>query len=239
MTRFMIISLLPHELRVLRSKNLPEDVEDTIINYALPYGSEWNRLGGARSIKLFPVTEHSICVGYTLVSPSLDHTTLSPLLCIASVQSAQRIDQLVQEGQDWIIKVVQPLLDEIEIDKDELRRTFKETNGEISIRSLFEKSLLTSDIVPGKPKIGLGDWLRTQFHCKITRSFWYSDSSSWLTVEERARLLYLATIWQRKIGRRLGISCRFPSFTTLSLSPGEFTDISFIAIPVFPRGDEY
>ncbi len=233
MDKYAVVALLPKTIEVVQSESLTPEEEEIISNYALPFGSDWGRVIGARSVKVFPISKQRLCLAYTVILRSNSQHRRAALHCLASIRDSSQIDQLIRTYPDWINKAVEPFVEKIE--NRELARAFKES---LSLRI-------------SNPSLGcgcfwlvwLGHWLRSQFHFTVTPTFTYHNAQSWTESEEYARRLYLATNWQRQLvnlTRRVPLvgklvpTPNLPSLATLSLSRGEFTNITILANPTNP-----
>ena len=62
MAEYILFTLLPQSVDKIQSTIKSNAIERTIINSALPFGSEWRKLHGARSIKMFKITRDFACI---------------------------------------------------------------------------------------------------------------------------------------------------------------------------------
>lgn len=210
MRKYALFSLLPTKVEMLQAEDFaPEEIE-IIENYALPFGSNWSKLVGARVAKVFPVGKNRLCVAYTIVSHTNRKHANTSLHCLASIHETHSFDKVISSTADWLGIVISPIVNRIS--DSYLKELFQES---LSIRS--------SKLV----RLKFRHWLGIQFHIKLMPTFYYENPHNWVAQEEYARRLYLARRWQYRLLKIVP-----PSFTTLTLSKGEFTDIAILGIPV-------
>jgi hypothetical protein len=210
MCKYALFSLLPTRVEILQAEEFTPDEIEIIENYALPFGSSWSKVVGARVAKVFPVGRNRICVAYTIVSHTGRKHANTSLHCLASIHETHSFDKVISSSADWLSVVVKPIVNRI---------------SDLYLRELFQESL---SIRPALfVRLKFRHRLGIQFHVKLMPAFYYESPHKWVVQEEYARRLYLARRWQYRL---LGIAP--PSFTTLTLSKGEFTDIAILGVPV-------
>lgn len=236
MDKYAVVALSPKTVEFVQSESLTPQEEEIISNYAFPFGSDWGRVIGARSAKVFPIGKQRVCLAYTVVIRTNSQHRRAALHCFASIRDSSQIDHLIRTYPDWLNKAVEPFVEKIQ--DRELAKAFKES---LSLRI-------------SNPSLGCGcfwfvwlwHWLLAQFHFVVSPTFRYRNPQSWTEREEYARRLYLATNWQRQLAnllRRIPLISNlvsapsFPSLSTLSLSKGEFTNITILANPTNPLGE--
>jgi hypothetical protein len=210
MRKYALFSLLPTRVEILQAEEFTPDEIEIIENYALPFGSSWSKLVGARVAKVFTVGRNRICVAYTIVSHTGRKHANTSLHCLASIHETHSFDKVISSSADWLSVVVKPIVNRI---------------SDQYLRELFQESLSIRPALLVRLKFR--HWLGIQFHVKLMPAFYYESPHKWVVQEEYARRLYLARRWQYRL---LGIAP--PSFTTLTLSKGEFTDIAILGVPV-------
>ena len=211
--RYVLFSLLPEKINLIQSENLDDSEIDVLTNKALPYGSNWERFVGARSMKLFAYNDLETCFSYTVIVKSKESGVRDELYCLAILQNTSELHFLIRNYSDWFYKTASNTVEEIRSKK---------------IKTLI-KSTLTTKQPSGTLRLGFWTWLKAQFHRSLIREFHFYGADLWVEQEEFARKLYLATDWQTRVLR-----IPSPSLTTLSLSKGENTTIKLLAIPVTP-----
>jgi hypothetical protein len=223
MPRYMLFALLPHGIKEVAAHGLTAREKDFIRNYAMPFGSDWNHIKGARGIKLLQVNPKETCFAYTIIGIHPSFNLDSIHFCLASIYSTHEVHDRIQSNQDWIRKLIEPSLEKIE--------------GHV--REVFNINL-SIDCPGSGMRLRFSDWIRAQLHRKISKRFFFSDANSWSISEDYARRLYISTNWQKRateIFRRIPIIGRFaprykpPTMSTLSMSDAECTRISILAIP--------
>lgn len=210
MRKYALFSLLPTKVEIIQVEDFtPEEIE-IIENYALPYGSNWSKVVGARVAKVFPVGRNRICIAYTVVSHTGRKQANISLHCLASIHETHSFDKVISSSPDWLSVVVKPIVNRI---------------SDPFLKDLFQESLSMrpSELV----RLKFRHWLGIQFHVKLMPTFYYENPHKWVVQEEYVRRLYLARRWQYRLLRIAP-----PSFTTLTLSKGEFTDVAILGIPV-------
>lgn len=210
MRKYALFSLLPTQVEILQVEDFtPEEIE-IIENYALPFGSNWSKVVGARVAKVFPVAKNRICIACTIVSYAGRRHANTSLHCLVSIQETRSFDKVISSSADWLSIVMKPIVDRI---------------NDPYLKDLFQESL---SIRPSESvRLKFSHWLGIQFHVKLMPTFYYESPHKWAMQEEYARRLYLARRWQYRLLRVAP-----PSFTTLTLSKGEFTDVAILGIPV-------
>lgn len=204
--KYALFSLFPRKIEIIQAEGIASNEIEIIENYALPFGTNWSAFLGARSIKVFPLYKKYVCIAYTVVASS-EHG--NPLLyCLASVHESLYFDQVISSGPDWIARIIGPLVEKV---------------GDSDLKWIFRDALLIEPQFDVRVRIC--HWLGVQLHINILPTFHYQDAQNWTFQEEYARRLYLARKWQH---RMLGF--RPLSFTTLTLSKGEVTDVAIFAL---------
>ena len=209
MSKYALFSLLPTKIEVLQVEDFTDEEIEVIENYALPFGSNWSKVVGARVVKVFSVGRDRLCVAYTIVAQRGKRRE-STLHCLASIQNRSSFDSIISSHTNWINVVVSPMVKRV---------------SDSRLKELFEESL---NIRPGRlVRLNFMHWLGIQFHIRLMPAFLYENPHEWTVQEEYVRWLYLARRWQYRF-----FKVAPPSFTTLTLSRGEFTDIAILGIPV-------
>ncbi len=247
--KYVVISLLPRAVEIIQSNSLSSTEEVFISNYALPFGSDWKKINGARSVKVFAINKNEFCIAYTIIVSSNDHHKYSDLYCLASIQDAAKVDSMIRKHPDWITRLMEPYVSAIENQK--LARAFQESLSSIITKTYDARSFRLYGLK------WIMNWLLAQLHIKLLPKFSFHDPNGWVEREEFARRLYIATNWQRQLSGFFSRARTFllripvirqaitgtkppvmvyPSISTLSLSRGEFTDITILAIPINPLG---
>jgi hypothetical protein len=227
MQRFLLLAMLPSGVKILTADGLTPREKDILLNYGLPFGSDWNSVEWVRAIKLFLVNPVDTCLAYTVIT----HT--HPLLdlegdgyCLAAIFSNSEIRKNLISGSTWVEKLLSPILEGMDQ----------------SIKEVFKKSMHVG-LLRSRFSIAFSDWIRVQLHMKLLKSYPFYDIESWTAHEEYARRLYISTDWQRRILesvqtipviRHLLPTYKPLTFSTLSMSSGEHTQIVFLAIPKTP-----
>ncbi len=209
MKKYAVFSLFPAKIKIVQAESLVYEEIEIIENYALPFGSDWPKIIGARSVKSFPINRGSVCFAYTIVANTGFKQKKPALHCLAFIMEYDELSAIMASRLDWINATIRPMLQNIENKK--LRQAFVDSLVPASKEYL---------------KISFYHWLSLQFHFKLMPAFYYRGLQSWTLAEEYVRRLYLSREWQSVL-----FGTPPPSFTTLTLSRGEFTDIGIMAIP--------
>lgn len=214
--------------------NLSDYEQQIVVNFALPFGTDWGNLLGARAIKVFPLDRTRSVVAFTVVKPSSIFNRRGELCCLATLVDSTRLDRTIRENIDWERKIFGKLL--LQIDDSELTNLLKQ--------HLFIEAKQTAKVAGIKRRFGfrywpyripfMKHWLDAQLHNRITITVEYQDIAQWAFYEHYIRRIFLATYWQRNFWRRFGRNPNLPSFTTFTLSENEITQIVSIAY-VTPR----
>jgi hypothetical protein len=218
MKSLILITLGPSPLRIVQSEWLSNDEEDFLANYALPFGSDWNRFTGARAFKVFPVREDSVCMSYTVIRLS-ENQRQNGLCCLATLADNEAADRLLSESPYWVKPVFSPLVDRVQ-DRD--------------LADILRRRL---QVPPPdeRPRLRFRHWCWAQLHMRIQLRWEFRDLRQWQSREEYVRQAFSATRWQRQFLRFLVTSPRMPSFSTFATSASEFTQITSLPYPVRGR----
>jgi hypothetical protein len=209
MKKYAVFSLFPAKIKIVQAESLASEEIEIIENYALPFGSDWPKTIGARSVKSFPINRDSVCFAYTIVASTGNKQKKPALHCLAFIKEYNELSTIMASRLDWINATIGPMIQNIENKK---------------LKQAFINSL-----VPASKEyihISFCHWLSLQFHFKLMPAFIYRGMQSWTLAEEYVRRLYTSREWQSALFGTLP-----PSFTTLTLSKGEFTNIAIMAIP--------
>jgi len=227
MQRFLLSEMLPSGVKILVNKGLTLREKEMLLNYGMPFGSEWNRFEWARAIKLFPVNPEDTCLAYTVITHRNPPFGLEGnCFCLAAIFNDSEVHKNLISGGSWVENLLSPIVEGM--DK--------------SIKEVFKESM---QIGLSRPKFSItfSDWIRVQLHMKLFKSYPFYDIESWAAHEEYARRLYISTDWQRRtlellqtipVIRNFLPTYKPATFSTLSMSFGEHTQIVLLAIPKTP-----
>ena len=209
MEKFAITQIGKDPLRIVQSFNLSDEEQDLLLNYSMPFGSDWRKLSGKRSLKLFPISASTSCVAITAIQK--ESGSRVELYCLAAIAKNQEVETLIIRSSNWTQRFFSPFLGDIQNKK---------------LKTIFRKAI-ANKTGGTKRQLRFNDWVMAQLHRPI--SFQYGNKEI-ANHEEYIMDIFLSTRWQRHILRFFSSSVMLPSFTTITTSANEFTRIKCLGV---------
>jgi len=210
MKEFAVLRLVFNSISVeYKTPTLDDSLIELFTNFGFPFGSGWGKLQGARSFKLFPINNEQVCVTFSVVRTiEVKRKRQSVFYSLATIQEGREIDYEIRRSPYWEENIFGELLPLIRSKK---------------LGRIFKDALYRDVYYP--PRISFSHWIRAKMGMKIVLHLTQDDYLHPTIVEDYVRRIFLATYGKRRLSRLFGLSPTIPSFTTLSLTESEFTQI--------------